>query len=68
MSFGVIFTDGLGTKLAAKLLYDGNKIERITGSDFSPILLKEITARGLSLYILGDSQKVLDKAIEKFVK
>jgi len=64
-SFGVIFSDGLGTKLAAKLLYDGCKIERITGSDFYPILLKEINAKGLSLFILGDSQKILAKAIEK---
>jgi N-acetylglucosaminyldiphosphoundecaprenol N-acetyl-beta-D-mannosaminyltransferase len=63
-SFGVIFSDGLGTKLAAKLLYGSSKIERITGSDFYPILLKEITNKGLPLYILGDTQKVLDKAIE----
>ena len=64
-SFDVIFPDGLGTKLAAKVLYDGNKIDRITGSDFYPILLKEINERGLSLYILGDTQKILNKAIEK---
>jgi N-acetylglucosaminyldiphosphoundecaprenol N-acetyl-beta-D-mannosaminyltransferase len=63
-SFGVIFSDGLGSKLAAKLLYDGKKIERTTGSDFYPILLKEINAKGLPLYILGDTQKILDKAVE----
>jgi N-acetylglucosaminyldiphosphoundecaprenol N-acetyl-beta-D-mannosaminyltransferase len=66
-SFDLIFPDGVGLKWAAGLTdYEKivKKLERINGSDIYPEIINRIFNEKLSLYILGDSQLVLDTALK----
>jgi N-acetylglucosaminyldiphosphoundecaprenol N-acetyl-beta-D-mannosaminyltransferase len=66
-SFDLIFPDGVGLKWAAGVTDYCDivkKLERINGSDIYPDLINRIFNQNLSLYILGDSQLVLDGAIK----
>jgi N-acetylglucosaminyldiphosphoundecaprenol N-acetyl-beta-D-mannosaminyltransferase len=70
-SFDLIFPDGVGLKWAAGLTdYDNivKKLERINGSDIYPEIINRIFNEKLSLYILGDSQLVLDTALKNITK
>ena len=66
-AFDLIFPDGIGLKWAAGIK-DKNelvkKLERVNGSDIYPEIIKKIFNKKLSLYILGDSQIVLDNALK----
>lgn len=65
-SFDLIHADGIGVSRAARFLYKNNSgYNKITGSDLYPYLLKFIQENSLRLYILGDSEKVLNKAVQK---
>ena len=69
-SFDLIFPDGVGLKWAAGFTdyYDiVQKLERINGSDIYPEIINRIFNEKLSLYILGDSQLVLDSALKKIM-
>jgi exopolysaccharide biosynthesis WecB/TagA/CpsF family protein len=69
-SFDLVFPDGVGLKWAAGLTdsHDFVKsLERINGSDIYPEIINRIFNENLSLYILGDSQLVLDSAVQKIV-
>jgi N-acetylglucosaminyldiphosphoundecaprenol N-acetyl-beta-D-mannosaminyltransferase len=69
-SFDLIFPDGIGLKWAAGLSEFQDtvkKLERINGSDIYPALINRIFNENLSLYILGDSQRVLDGALNKIL-
>lgn len=59
----VVHVDGVGVFLAI-LFLSGFKITtpRITGSDFYLLLLEQIELKNLLLYILGDTEEVLNKA------
>lgn len=66
-SFDLIFPDGVGLKWAAGIKdYKDiiKKLERINGSDLYPEIINKIFNENLSLYILGDSQAVLDCAVK----
>lgn len=67
-SFDLIFPDGIGLKWAAGFhdYFDVvKKLERTNGSDIYPEIINRIFNENLSLYILGDSQIVLDNALKK---
>jgi N-acetylglucosaminyldiphosphoundecaprenol N-acetyl-beta-D-mannosaminyltransferase len=69
-SFDLIFPDGVGLKWAAGITdYQDivKKLERINGSDIYPDLINRIFNQNLSLYILGDSQIVLECALKNIV-
>jgi N-acetylglucosaminyldiphosphoundecaprenol N-acetyl-beta-D-mannosaminyltransferase len=69
-SFDLIFPDGVGLKWAAGITdyYDiVKKLERINGSDIYPEIINRIFNENLSLYILGDSQIVLDSALKNIM-
>ena len=62
--FDLIHPDGIGVYLAIRFL-SGFKINppKITGSDLYWKIIERLEVNNLSLYILGDSQDVLNKAI-----
>jgi N-acetylglucosaminyldiphosphoundecaprenol N-acetyl-beta-D-mannosaminyltransferase len=69
-SFDLIFPDGVGLKWAADLTDNNDivrKFERINGSDIYPEIINRIFNENLSLYILGDSQIVLDSAVKNIM-
>jgi N-acetylglucosaminyldiphosphoundecaprenol N-acetyl-beta-D-mannosaminyltransferase len=66
-SFDLVFPDGVGLKWAAGFADQHEvikKLERINGSDIYPEIINRIFNENLSLYILGDSQTVLDNALK----
>jgi N-acetylglucosaminyldiphosphoundecaprenol N-acetyl-beta-D-mannosaminyltransferase len=69
-TFDLIFPDGVGLKWAAGIK-DGSeivkKLERINGSDIYPEIINRIFNENLSMYILGDSQIVLDTALKNIL-
>ena len=70
-AFDLIFPDGVGLKLAAGITdYHDivKKLDRINGSDIYPEIINRIFNENLSLYILGDSQNVLDSALKNIVE
>jgi exopolysaccharide biosynthesis WecB/TagA/CpsF family protein len=69
-SFDLIFPDGVGLKWAADITDYNNivkKFERINGSDIYPEIINRIFKENLSLFILGDSQIVLDRAAKNIM-
>lgn len=58
--FDLIHPDGIGVYLALRFLYraKGAK-EKITGSDFYPLLEKEIVRRNLKIFFFGDTKQTL---------
>src|ERR1039457_3707435 len=69
-SFDLIFPDGVGLKWAADITDYNNivkKFERINGSDIYPEIINRIFKENLSLFILGDSQIVLDSAVKNIM-
>jgi len=69
-SFDLIFPDGVGLKWAAGITDYSDivkKLERINGSDIYPEIINRIFNKNLSLYILGDSQIVLDSAFKNIM-
>jgi exopolysaccharide biosynthesis WecB/TagA/CpsF family protein len=69
-SFDLIFPDGVGLKWGAGVTDYSNivkKLERINGSDIYPEIINRIFTKNLSLYILGDSQIVLDSAVKNIM-
>ena len=63
-SFDIIHPDGIGAKLAAKILGHKEYIEKIGGSDFYLLLFEKVRLLELPIYILGDKQFILDKAVK----
>ncbi len=64
-SFSIVHPDGIGVYLASKLLY-GKKglFQRMTGSDFYPILIEESIKRNWSFYFWGHDLKTLERIKE----
>jgi N-acetylglucosaminyldiphosphoundecaprenol N-acetyl-beta-D-mannosaminyltransferase len=64
--FNIVHPDGIGTYLASKFLFGKNGLEdRITGSDFYPILIKTAIEKEWSLFFFGDTDKTLSMIKEK---
>lgn len=62
----IVFCDGFGALLGAKLLRNAVKVEhRITAPDHLDRLAVELERAGLSLYLLGSEPGVTDKAINR---
>ncbi len=61
-SFSIVHPDGIGVYLASKLLYGKKRlIQRMTGSDFYPILTEEAVKRNWSFYFWGHDLKTLER-------
>lgn len=60
--FNIVHPDGVGVYWATKFLYgkDGLK-ERITGSDFYPVLANEICKNKWKVFFFGDTKKTNEK-------
>ncbi|MFC1704260.1 WecB/TagA/CpsF family glycosyltransferase [Candidatus Omnitrophota bacterium] len=63
----LVLPDGLGLKLATKIL-GGRMKENCNGTDFSPLFMAEAAQRGLSVFFLGGKEGVAEKAAEKISK
>ncbi len=64
-SFDIIHPDGAGIYFASKFLRSGFK-ERITGSDFYPLLAEQCITAKLKLFFFGHNTKTLSKIKEKY--
>ncbi len=60
----LVVADGKPIALACKLLYH-KKQERVSGMDFIPAILKRINGAGLSLFIYGSTERVIQMMIKK---
>jgi N-acetylglucosaminyldiphosphoundecaprenol N-acetyl-beta-D-mannosaminyltransferase len=61
-SFDIVHPDGIGAYYASLFLYGKNGFrQRITGSDFYPLLIKESIKRNWRIYFLGHNIKTLEK-------
>lgn len=63
--FSIIHPDGIGVHLALRLLYPAEKWNRMTGSDFYPLLIEKAIEKQWSLFILGDTNETLERVSEK---
>lgn len=62
-SADLVLPDGMGLKLATKLL--GNKMkDNCNGSDFSPLLMARAAEEGYKIFFLGGRKGVAEKAAE----
>lgn len=60
--FDIIHPDGFGVFLASKILYGKNGFKnRFTGSDFYPILIRELMKSQSSIFFLGDTIDTLNR-------
>ncbi len=65
-SFNILHADGFAVYLASRLLYGKNGLEkRITGSDFYPILISSAIKNNWKIFLFGDTEETLAKAVEK---
>ncbi len=60
-SFNVLHPDGIGIYFASKSIGDGGFSERITGSDFYPLLIERILEKKWKVFFLGDEDSTLEK-------
>lgn len=61
-SLEMVHSDGLGMYLSSHLLYGSDGLsEKINGTDFYPILLREAERCQWKVYFLGDSQETIDE-------
>ena len=59
----LVLPDGIGLKLAAALF--GRRVkENCNGTDFSPLLMSELTKQGYNVFLLGGQEGVAEKAAE----
>jgi len=69
--FDLIHPDGIGVFLASRILYGKNGVvQRMTGSDFYPLLRKKIIEENWKVFFLGDTREtinLLKSRKEKFV-
>ena len=60
-NFEILHPDGFGIYFASKVLYKEEFKNRITGSDFYPILIHEIIVKNWKVFFLGDLDSTLTK-------
>lgn len=61
-SFDIVHHDGIGIYLASKILYGSKGFsERVTGSDFYPLLASEASKNYWKIFFLGHDEKTLSK-------
>jgi exopolysaccharide biosynthesis WecB/TagA/CpsF family protein len=69
--FDLIHPDGIGVFIASRILYGKNGVvQRMTGSDFYPLLRKKIIEENWRVFFLGDTHEtinLLKSRKEKFV-
>jgi len=64
--FDYVHPDGVGVYLASKILYGKEGLsEKITGSDFYPLLINNAIKNNWKIFLFGDTEETLKKAIEK---
>ena len=62
-SSSLTLPDGIGIKLATRL-FGGRMKENLNGTDFSPLLMSELTERGHKIYLLGGKEGVAKAAAD----
>lgn len=64
--FDLIHADGIGVLLAKKILWGFSaKLSKVTGSDLYFLLLKKMNENNNSLFLLGDSEKVIQLTLSR---
>ena len=63
-SSAIVFCDGFGVKWATRLIYK-KELHRFTPPDWFPILAKECSKIGMSMFFLGGRPGVAEKAASK---
>jgi len=64
--FSVIHPDGIGVYMAARFLFPGVSFQRMTGSDFYPILIEKAIEKQWSIFIFGDTNETLKKIPDRY--
>ena len=62
-SADLVFPDGIGLKLATKML-GGRMEEDCNGTDFSPLLMQKAAEERYKIYFLGSKEEIAEKAAE----
>lgn len=57
----LVLPDGIGLKVVTALFGDRMK-DNCNGSDFSPLLMRELAARGYKIFLLGGKEGVAERA------
>ncbi|QOJ28352.1 MAG: WecB/TagA/CpsF family glycosyltransferase [Ignavibacteriales bacterium] len=66
--FSIIHPDGIGIYLAQRFLYPDERWNRMTGSDFYPILAEKAIEKQWSLFIFGDKKETLESIPKRYPK
>lgn len=65
--FEIIHPDGIGTKIATRILFGRNGLKtNFTGSDFYPILMKNAELKGWKIYLFGEKSELLRSFENKY--
>lgn len=64
--FSLIHPDGIGVLMALRFLYPNEGWNRMTGSDFYPLLIEKAIEKQWSLFIFGDTKETLRRIPERY--